>query len=239
MPNISSVAKYLAITAATAAVISLAACARPARLSPAPSAHMIAPDVASATHNGIKLKARPDTWNSRPQNLDQEYTPMLVSIANHSHKSIVIRYSDFTIQGSNGKTYHAIPPFNAGGNVSASYPRYPIGGFYAEVGFFGAPYYGDDWDGPVYDDGPFDWDQDYWNAYSRAWAVHLPTRAMMKRALAEGVLSSGGRIRGFLYFQKVPSNLNSATFRATFKTPKNKKFKGRKIAAIAIPFNVQ
>jgi len=58
----------------------------------------------------------------------------------------------------------------------------------------------------VYTADPFFFDPYYYSHYYPYWQrvrIELPTREMLRRVLPEGVLAEGGRLEGFLYFERV------------------------------------
>jgi hypothetical protein len=103
--------------------------------------------------------------------------------------------------GEQGASYRAIPPRRVTGLVDSEeyiQPRFTYGQFYA------APYYRGYYSGvPAYS-GEFLLDVPYHESYDSYWdgRAILPTPDMIARALPEGVLNPGGRLDGYVYFQK-------------------------------------
>ena len=74
--------------------------------------------------------------------------------------------------------------------------------------------------------------QPYW-AYSDAYysAVRLPTMAMLRDAMSEGVVADHGRIAGFLYFTKPTGQSQQLAFHATLVDMRT----GTKFGEIVVP----
>ncbi len=62
---------------------------------------------------------------------------------------------------------------------------------------------------------PFSFDSEYYGFYNDYWRnIELPTQEMLDRALPEGSLEDGGRVEGFVYFEKVdPDQVERVVFR--------------------------
>ncbi len=63
----------------------------------------------------------------------------------------------------------------------------------------------------------------------------LPSREMMERALPEGVVDSGGRVSGFLYFQHVDRREAQVSLEMKLVDAKT----GESLGHLTIPFVVQ
>jgi hypothetical protein len=206
------------------------------RMLPAASAHTVpgAPEAAASEVQGVRVSAEADDWDASPPDLTTRLTPVKVRIINHSGAPARIEYQQFTLVGSHGHVYRALPivpleheaPVNGTGTIT------PI---YAAVNFFVAPRYHDiypslaAWPHPLArPDGSSD------ELYPR-WGSDLPTHAMRRLGLPEGVLADGGEISGFIYFEDATRRERRLTFRADFEDEQN----GDQLAEITIPFRVQ
>ncbi|HET7321633.1 MAG TPA: hypothetical protein VFI96_03990 [Longimicrobiaceae bacterium] len=220
----------------TACAIALAAavsgCTPGPELSPAPRANEVSGpgEAATAVEAGVRMMASVDAWEARPDNLEEEVTPILVRITNGSTMPLRVRYDAFQLVSPTGERFAAIPPFDLEGAV----PTNPVTPFYPPTAFGVAPYLS-----PFYPDltpftGPFDLDPDYYDTYFPLLAeLELPTVDMLQRALPEGVLSAGGVVQGFLYFQEVGESVPGVTFTAALIDARN----GNAFGTISIPFN--
>ena len=206
------------------------------RLLPAASAHTVpgAPKAAAAEVQGIRISADADDWDASPTDLSSRLTPVKVRIVNHSGLSARIEYQQFTLVGGHGHVYRAIPivpldhqtPVNGSGTIA------PI---YAASNFFVAPQYRDvyptltAWPHPIaHHDASSD------DLYQR-WGRDLPTRAMRRMGLPEGILADGGEISGFIYFENATKREDRLIFHADIGDERE----GSQLAEISIPFRVQ
>ncbi len=203
---------------------------------PAASAHTIpgAPETAADEVQGIRVSADGDDWNASPADLSARLTPVKVRIVNQSGAPARIEYQQFTLVGSHGRVYQAIPP------VPLDHPA-PVDGdgtirpIYAASNFFVAPRYHDIY--PTFAAWPRSLARDDASAEQehQRWGPGLPTRAMRRLGLPEGVLANGGEISGFLYFENATRRESRLTFRAELDDEQQ----GDQLAEIKIPFRVQ
>jgi hypothetical protein len=82
---------------------------------------------------------------------------------------------------------------------------------------------------------PLERDEAFSNQQYQRWGQGLPTRAMQRMGLPEGVLGDGGEISGFLYFEEATKRETRLTFRADIDDEQQ----GGQLAEIKIPFRVQ
>ncbi len=219
------------------AAVALAGCA--ANLQPAPSSQAVAGLEKAAVSNvaGVRMVAQSGEWPGKVPIAD-EVTPVRVIIENSSGQPLRISYNLFALVAPAGQRFSALPPYRIEGSVAepALAPGYgPIGapGF-GYSGFQVAPYYGGVYPGIAPYGGPFYTDPFYYNNYYRRWrTVELPTTEMLQRVLPEGVLNSGGRADGYLYFEKV-NGAPRVAFRADLVNAET----GNSFGEIRIPFVV-
>jgi hypothetical protein len=183
---------------------------------------------------GVRLLADPRRWAGDPPTLSQYVLPVWVEIENHSGKALLLRYSDITLSGAGGNTLRAIPPFKVHGNAIVS-PSAVRPEFHAK-GFFVAPYLGpfytgldDPWQGALIEP-----DMDYYLAHHVYWEEPMPTDDMLRQAVPEGVLSDGGKVSGFIYFQRITRGSPGLTLRSELVDVTTRQSSGR----IEIPFAV-
>lgn len=215
----------------------LCACApnRP-DLAPAAGAQMAPPGPGAggvASDAGITIEARAGAWRGTPQNLEAESIPMLVEITNDSDRGLRIRYNELQLVAPDGRTFHAIPPYNVEGEVSQAVD---VPAFNA-TRFLIAPYLSRYY--PVYDawTGTFVYDPLYYQTYVPASVqVELPSADMISMALPEGVLEAGGSITGFVYFEDVEDlSIPSVDFTASLVDAET----GTPFGTVRVPFTVQ
>ncbi len=230
--------QYMPGAAGIALVLALigAGCASKTRLLPAPTARTLADkkEVAVAQAAGVQVDADGKAWSGEPANLDAAIAPIKVEITNNSGRPLRIRYKDFTLTSGLRFTAAALQPRKISGNVpgeSVAVTR-PYYGWY---GYGLTPYYGPWYPGfgPWY--GPYAWDFPYYTTYYTQTPVALPTEDMVRKAIPEGVLNSGGRVEGFLYFPQVPEGAGQATLSADLVDART----GHQFGRIDIPFVVK
>lgn len=163
----------------------------------------------------IRIDARPESWPGG-RTIAFTTTPLRLGIDNRGQDTILIRYSDFKVYAApTWSEFSVLPVFpikpkEAGPVVPGTLPmmtaqayppiRDPVFQF---RNFRMAPHLRSLYpDIPVHD-GPFPYDHTYNQRLSNYWRhTALPNLEMMRRALPEGVLYSGGWLAGWLYFQK-------------------------------------
>ena len=242
--------------------VAMAACATTPVLKPAPG-DALAPgkqNVAQADVAGVRVLVAGDAWKGDPGNLGQLFTPVLVTIENHSGKAMRVGYADFTLSGSSGFKYAAVPPLSAKGQISQADPsgsKVPVqlAAYGPELGtadsservepvawrhrfdhdrFFVAPhfsYYYPGWAAWPY---WYPYDPFYYDRLYAYWPEQLPTQDMLSQALPEGVLQDNGKIAGFVYFQAVGNRESSVNFAMNLVDASN----GQSFAEVSIPFAV-
>ena len=166
-------------------------------------------DTAVAESDGVRTTVQAQAWSGSPASLPQQITPLKVTVANESSRPVRITYDDFTLTGSSGFSYSALPPYEITGSVRepVMVPRFSYSGFFV------APFYGRYYPGiPVWAS-PWRYNRYYYNREWAEWPIQLPTRDMRDQAIPAGVLQPGGRVSGFLYFPKLPRETTSVTFK--------------------------
>lgn len=208
------------------------ACAPAVELDPAPRANEIEAgpgEGAAEVEVGVRMVARVDAWNARPEDLDEEVTPVLVTISNGSTVPLRIRYNEFQLVSANGQRFAAMPPFLLEGEVSVPVTT----PFFPGTGFEVAPYLSPFYPGISPFAGPFAADPLYYDTYFPAFReIELPTTDMLARALPEGVVAPGGEVTGFLYFQEVGDEAERVSYRAELVNA----LTGEPFGVVAIPF---
>jgi hypothetical protein len=217
-----------------AAALVAAACAGP-ELRPSTEATpaQLRAEAAVAEDAGVQVAASTRAWEGRPVTLETELTPVLVDILNQSSRPLRIGYEGFHFISEAETSYAALPPYRIEAEVArpvaAGRPYYPY------AGFGGAPYLRVYYPRLDIYDGPFAFSDRYYGANAPIWSRYrsgeLPTQDMLQRALPEGVVEPGGRVGGFLYFQRLegPGPFTLSVDLVDAKT-------GERFGAITIPF---
>ena len=218
-------------------VFALEACVHAKVLEPATGA-ALAPgrlNVAEASAAGVAVKVAGDSWKGDPQDLGTLFTPVRVTLEDHSGKTLHISYRDFSLAGGSGFNYAAIPPMKARGTLSAreapSSPSLRMAGW-EHRGFFVAPHYSYLYPGIEPWAGPFAYDPLYYDGSYARWPERLPTKDMISEALPEGAVQDGGSVSGFVYFQSVTGRESAVRFEMNLVDASD----GHAFAVLSIPF---
>jgi len=225
---------YWRISLVLIALLLGSGCARTAQLAPAPEANRVAGEENSAVAEvaGVRAVVNGNTWSGEPANLEDQFTPIQVTIENHSGRPLRVRYNEFALVSASGFHYAALPPYKIEGSVvtlAATRPFFPYTGFHVAPYYRMATPYWAPWDGP------FAFDSIYYGRYYPLWRVPLPTEDMLRKAIAEGALDDGGSLSGFLYFQRVGGNVNRVNFNFDLVDART----GETFGTIRIPFIVK
>ena len=217
-------------------------------------------NVAEATAAGVRILVAGDAWKGDPSNLGELFTPVKVAIENHSGKAVRVSYPDFTLSGSSGFKYAAIPPMSAKGQISQAEPshrgpRFQLafyqGGVttpglssrvrlaarehaYDHDHFFVAPHFSAYYPGWGVWPYSYPYDPFFYDSLYAYWPEKLPTQDMLSQAFPEGVVQDGGKIAGFVYFQGVGKRESSVTFSMNLVDATNSQSFGQ----ASIPFAV-
>jgi hypothetical protein len=185
------------------------------QLAPAPSATPVAGPGrgAEATVAGVRTEARAEAWKWDPKDLGTKVTPILVELENNGSRPMLVRYNRFHLTSDAGQQFAAMPPYDIRGTIQETYtirnPYYPYSGFAI------APYLVRWYPRFRAYNGAFAFDPSYYDPYmTRFRQVRLPTAEMVQRALPEGVLEPGGRVTGFVYFERLPKGVGPVRFTA-------------------------
>jgi hypothetical protein len=210
-------------------------CTRDPKLQPAGTAYRVAgqPSAAVGEDSGVRMIVDGSRWTGEPDNLREALLPVLVTIENNSGRPLRVRYQEFNLTGTGGFQQAALPPFRIGGTVPG--PLVPVSGAFGPS-FYGAPFYSPFY-GPGFRTwgGPFAWDPAWYGPAYAQWPVQLPTASMLELALPEGVLQGGGRVSGYLYFNRPAREVTGVMYRAELVDART----GEQFGTISIPFDVQ
>jgi len=212
------------LVAAAIAAFALEACVDQRVLEPAAGAPLAQgrQNVAETAAAGVIVRVTGDSWKGDPPGLGILFTPVRVTIENHSGKTLRIGHRDFSLSGSSGFHYVAKAPIKAHGTLSgpgltsaASQPHSalvypPVDAWPAGVAY-----------APMYYDG-----------FDAKWPEKLPTQEMLSQALPEGALADGGAIAGFVYFQSVTGRESAVEFEMTLVN----EIDGQTFGRVTIPF---
>jgi len=195
-------------------------------------------DAANDRVRGVRVLTQADEWPGKTS-IEDVVTPVRVHIDNGGRIPIDVRYRDLTLLGPDGKRYNAVPPYRidagaAGPTVDPG--RGPvINPAFTGTGFEIAPYYSAAYPGlAVYED-VFVFDRNYYDTAYRYWEeTELPNLEMLQQALPEGVVLGGGNVEGWVYFEKVPKEVESVVLHTDLVDSRN----GRQFAQVRVPHDV-
>lgn len=207
-----------------------AACTRNVELKPVATAQAVAGAVNAAAGEaaGVRVIVEGTPWRGDPADLGTMITPVRVTIENRAKVAVRVRYSDLVLIVTGGFELRALPPLLFGRPaLVAGAAHDPTQLFYLAEPY--APFY------PGREVWPESVDLDpYYNEANYLWDAPLPTPEMLARALPEGVVASGGRVSGYVYFQPVPMRMTRAT--VAFRPSDARTH--RSLGTIEIPFLV-
>src|SRR3990170_5499677 len=192
------------------AIVFLAGCAS-RRLVPLPDGGLINPELRSAmkTENGVTVTVQASAWHGTPSDLDSYVTSLYVEIQNDTDTSLTLGYEDVMLFDENRTQYNALTPETVANIFQAAYrstyiypPFYFSGSVFIGSGFFYfSPYYFYPfypwWDYPVY--------------------YQVPLDDIFNQALVPGLINPNAKLQGFIYFQKIPSNIKNVTLEIGWK----------------------
>jgi len=193
--------------AAALSLLAFEVCAHEQVLEPAAGASL-APDrqnVAETTAAGVTVKVTREPWKGDPEDLGGLFTPVRVTIQNHSWNPLRVSYQDFSLSGASGFQYAAIPPIKTRGTVIANAPSS------ASLR-------------------PVEWEHDRF----ANWPERPPTQDMLSEALPEGVVEDGRSVAGIVYFDSVTGRESAVEPEITLVDPNDGQTFGRIAIPFAI-----
>ena len=200
-------------------------------LIPAPSAAHVpgAPGAAFLAVAGVGCSADAQAWRLGAGELPDSVTPLKVRVANSSGRPIRLLYQDFALVGETGHKYLSIPilPLEPDAQSTRLEPLAATTRFFIAERFHDVYQAIDAWPQPLARD------DDLYETQYRRWG-RRPSSEVVELGIPEGVLSDGGVITGFLFFER-PAGENAVTFQAEFDDSDGKDT----VALVKIPFRVQ
>src|SRR3989337_3414249 len=193
------------------AIVFLVGCAS-RRLVPLPDGGLINPELRSAmkTDNGVTVTVQASAWHGTPSDLGRYVTSLYVVIQNDTTLSLTLGYDDLMLFDENRTQYNALTSETVVKILQAAYQGTyvypPFFSFYgsAFIGsgfFYFSPYYFYPfypwWDYPVY--------------------YQVPLDDIFNQALMPGLINPNAKLQGFIYFQKIPSNIKNVTLEIGWK----------------------
>lgn len=196
-------------------LLSLATCSRGPELEPAAAATEIEGDIAYTDAAAVQILAKGDDWEG-DRDVLQRITPVYLSVHNRGKWPVQLQYSRMSLLDGGGQTYAAVPPFKLEVTTGAlasgeqqrvkprvQYERFAVAPFYGSV-YAAPPANASRWESPA----TYESRYRYWETEAEP-----PDREMLEWALPEGVVEPGGKVSGYVYFQRVPADAARVTLR--------------------------
>jgi hypothetical protein len=202
-------------------------CAAPSRdIVPLPSNGSVDPQLrtSSKTENGVKVTVRTSAWSGSPSGLKNYVTPFYVEIQNNTGEILTFGYDDLVLFSENRTQYNAFPPATVADVLKSKYqsgyayhpfrPSISIGTglffgrhhYYRPFGFY-SPFYR-----------PFGF-YDYYDYYGYPYYYppaysyrSVDTEDIFTEALIPGSVYPNARLEGFVFFKKIPKEVQRVTF---------------------------
>jgi hypothetical protein len=176
---------------------------------------------------GVQLGLDAQAWEP-PPDLAGKVTPLRVSLANGTGVALRIRYDQFRVLSPTGDRFSVLPPLPADLGSADIEPLAPE---FESESFFVPPHLIRVFPNQGLWAGPFEQRSNGLDGYE-SWPEGLPTTRMVQRAIPEGVIEVGGRVRGFLYFPPLPEGVPRYVFEADLVDANT----GEGFATVSIPF---
>ncbi len=166
---------------------------------------------AVAEVNGVRVMASADSWEGKGSRSAHQFTPIQVTIENHSGRNLRVAYHDFSLTDRSGAQYLPLVAMKdksheaLHGSLMASAPYQPMAVYVPtnepcgrQDRLVNAPYQTYSYAGPLPAGNVFP----YASTSGDSWCPEqLPTPQMVTAALAEKPLANDTRAAGFVYFQ--------------------------------------
>ncbi|NPA41159.1 MAG: hypothetical protein GXO18_02690 [Aquificae bacterium] len=140
----------------------------------------------------VKIFVKANAWEGYPSDLDDLLLPLYVEIRNKGREVIEVRREDIFLIDDRGNQYNALDPKDA-----AEVARGDTGvGVGVGIGV-GTPHYGVGWTvgTPIYTD----------------------VEDVINKAFIPGRVLPGRKLKGFVYFQKLPDEVNRLTLKLGYR----------------------
>ncbi len=160
------------------------------------------------TDKNVRIVVRANAWNGYPSDLPSYVMSLYLEVENKSSYIVEIELKDILLIDDKGNQYNVLEPkevaeiAKSGSSVGVS------------IGFsYGTPYWGFSW----LAGGPF---------------IDKDIEDIINMAFIPGKVEPKARLKGFIYFQKLPDEVNRITLKLSYK------IKERKIT-VRFPFKVE
>lgn len=193
---------------------------------------LITPEVRSTTSeiNNVTITISSNVWNGNPESLPNYLTAFYIEIENNSDTAITVQYDDIAIIDQFRNQYNALLPDMASNIIvqksrSKWYFRPSISIGFGSGGYYGGRYrgsYGIGYGGYAYGypyyRSPFYWPYNYayYNNYYSSY-YDQDYSDLFTKSLVPGVIRPNARISGFVFFKKLPPEVNTFELDITYR----------------------
>ncbi|MDT9600143.1 hypothetical protein [Sphingosinicella rhizophila] len=178
---------------------------------------------ALAGHRVVMSTDNFDRWDG-PARITSELTPIEVVVENHGDEPVLFSYERLRLVGRDGQSFRALPLFHVKpsteGEPQLSAPFEVRRLKFKTSGFRLAGTYREAYRGITVAKGEVGLNPAYYTLYETSYGGKpLPTTGMRRRGLPEGIIDSGGRVEGALFFEEVPRSARPLVLRYELINP--------------------
>ena len=194
---------------------------------------LITPEVRSSDtdRDKVKITISSNVWNGNPENLPDYLTTFYIEIENNSSEPITVRYDDIVLIDQFRNQYNALLPDMASNIVVQKSKRKWYFRPSISIGFGSGGYYGG-WYGSGYGVGigsygygypyyrsPFYWPYNYayYNSYYSDY-YDQDYSDLFTKSLVPGIIRPNAKISGFVFFKKLPGEVNTFELNFSYRT---------------------
>ena len=179
---------------------------------------------ARKTKDGITVEVNSSPWTGSPSNLNRYITPFYMEIENNTDKALSLSYDDIVLVDANRTQFNPLKPDLVADIITTTsqgsyaygpgYPRVSIGlgfGYFGGRSYYRRPFYG-----PFY--APFYAYAAYPLGYYPPYYYYPPQVGdVYTKALIPGKLNPKSKLRGYVYFQKLPKEVKQVSLDLRYK----------------------
>lgn len=226
-PSISSITKIYKIIFASVLVLITIGCSS-RHLVPVSDDGFVYPEFHTLfkTENGVTIGVNSSPWEGSPENLQRYVTPIFIEIQNNNNKNLNIKYDDIVLVDEYRTQYNPLSPQIVAEIINTTsqyaygpgYPQVSIGlgfGYFSGGSFWGGSFYSPFYS-PFYP--PFYFFGEFPLGYYPPYYYPPPDVGnIYTNALITGQVLPNAKLKGFVYFQKVPEQVSQVTLDISYK----------------------
>lgn len=176
------------------------------------------------TIDGVTVEVNSSPWRGSPNNLNRYITPFYMEIENNTERALNLSYDDIVLVDANRTQFNSLKPELVADIITTTsqgsyaygpgYPRVSIGlgfGYYSGWSYYRRPFYG-----PFYT--PFFIYGNYPVGYYPP-SYYSPPQVgdVFTKALIPGKLNPKSKLKGYVYFQKLPKEVKQVSLDVSYK----------------------